>query len=289
MRETRGIFHALGLAAVGLVGLAGTASARVETADVGLNQSFLQTSSSAPSLLGAFFSARVFFDNVGEYTSGTLTVPTSPSTTYGLASQGYDPDVEIGYETTGSLSELQTQFPAGDYNFVVNANGGNPEVDLTIPYATPSAYPNTPEVTNYNALNGMNAGNSFTVDLNPITTSPNSTDNAIFVDLYSTGGGAPLLAESLMLDQTSFVIPAGLLAAGQSYFFDLDYSGRIGSTTGGDTPITLTQFYDMDTEVDFSTAAGVVPEPSTWAMLIIGFGGMGLMMRRRALAVAKAA
>jgi hypothetical protein len=217
-----------------------------------------------------------------------LTVPTLPSTEYPLASQGYDPNVEIGYQTSGSLSDLQTQFPAGDYNFVVNANGGNPEVDLTIPYGMPSAYPNTPEVTNYDALNGMNAGDSFTIELNPITTSPNATDNGIFVDLYSTGGGAPLLAKELMLDQTDFAIPANLLAPGQSYFIDLDYSGRIGSTTGGDTPITLTQFYDMDTEVDFSTAAGVVPEPSTWAMLIIGFGGIGFMARRRALAVAKA-
>ena len=121
-----------------------------------------------PSPIGAFFSARVFFGSVGEYTSGTLTVPTSPSTEYPLASQGYDPNVEIGYQTSNtSLSDLQTQFPAGDYNFVVNANGGNPEVDLTIPYATPSAYPNTPEVTNYNALNGMNAAKDFTVDLNP--------------------------------------------------------------------------------------------------------------------------
>lgn len=276
---------------VGLVGLAGTASAQVQTADVGLNQTYLQNSDAGPGLGSGFFSARVFFTNVGDYTSGTLTVPTSPTTTYGLASQGYTPDVEIGYQTSNtSLSALEAAFPAGNYNFVVNANGSNPEVDLTIPYGTPSAYPNTPEVTNYDTLNGMNAAAGVTVDINGITTSSNSTENHIYVDLYAAGGGAPLLAEELLpLDTTSFVIPGGLLSAGEDYYFDLLYDGRIVTSTGGDAPITLTQFYDVDTEVDFSTAAGAVPEPSTWAMLIIGFGGIGFMVRRRRLAAAEAA
>jgi PEP-CTERM motif len=35
-----------------------------------------------------------------------------------------------------------------------------------------------------------------------------------------------------------------------------------------------TQFYDTHTDGSFSTA-GAVPEPSTWAMMLIGFGGLG--------------
>jgi hypothetical protein len=31
----------------------------------------------------------------------------------------------------------------------------------------------------------------------------------------------------------------------------------------------------------FATGAGAVPEPGTWAMMLVGFGGMGVAMRRR--------
>jgi PEP-CTERM motif len=42
----------------------------------------------------------------------------------------------------------------------------------------------------------------------------------------------------------------------------------------------VTQFYDTHTDGSFSTA-GAVPEPSTWAMLLLGFVGLGVMIRRR--------
>jgi PEP-CTERM motif len=287
MRMIHGVLHVVALTAAGVLWAVGSAGAQVVSADVGLNESYKQTSNAGPDLEGAFFSARVFFTNLGDYKSGTLTVPTSPTTTmYPLASQGYTPDVEIGYETTGSLSELQAAFPAGNYNFVVNANGSNPEVNLTIPYATPSAYPNVPGVTNYDALNGMNAADSFTVDINGITPSPNATENHIYVDLYSTGGGGALLAEELPLDSTDFIIPAGLLSAGEDYYLDLVYDGRIAGGDDSTPPILVTEFYDIGTEVDFFTA---VPEPSTWALMLIGFAGLGFAGYRQRQTLASAA
>jgi PEP-CTERM motif len=48
------------------------------------------------------------------------------------------------------------------------------------------------------------------------------------------------------------------------------------------TAALTTQFYDTHTGGRFSTAAGAVPEPSTWAMLLMGFIGLGVMARRRA-------
>ena len=38
--------------------------------------------------------------------------------------------------------------------------------------------------------------------------------------------------------------------------------------------------------IDLFSATGAVPEPSTWAMLITGFGGIGAMLRRRRLRTA---
>jgi hypothetical protein len=76
----------------------------------------------------------------------------------------------------------------------------------------------------------------------------------------------------------SLFAPAGILEAGKDYYFNLVYSDRI--FTGGD--IATTQFYDIGTTGYFSTASGAVPEPSTWAMLLTGFLGIGLVARRQA-------
>lgn len=54
------------------------------------------------------------------------------------------------------------------------------------------------------------------------------------------------------------------------------YGGR-----NGRTPLALTQ--------SFVFATGAVPEPSTWALLILGFGGAGAMLRRQRRAMALAA
>ena len=75
-------------------------------------------------------------------------------------------------------------------------------------------------------------------------------------------------------------IPRGTLSAGQSYSFDLLFDDRITDSTEG---FLKTQFYDTHTGGSFSTAAGAVPEPSTWAMMLIGFGGLGLVVARRGL------
>jgi len=42
-------------------------------------------------------------------------------------------------------------------------------------------------------------------------------------------------------------------------------------------------------DLNFTLIGSAIPEPSTWAMLLMGFVGTGFMMRRRALAMAKAA
>lgn len=67
------------------------------------------------------------------------------------------------------------------------------------------------------------------------------------------------------------------LIAGQNY--SLSFHGM--NFTGGDN----TAYID---DVSLS-AVGAVPEPSTWAMLLLGFGAVGLSMRRRKTLVAQAA
>jgi hypothetical protein len=82
----------------------------------------------------------------------------------------------------------------------------------------------------------------------------------------------------------------GLLFAGVTNpFYNLyanEGGGSLGiSYTGGDV-------YNKDNSIigtlTVVPVGGVIPEPATWAVMMLGFGGMGAMLRsRRKLAVAK--
>ena len=53
--------------------------------------------------------------------------------------------------------------------------------------------------------------------------------------------------------------------------------GISGVTQDGAANIPLTQFYDTHTDGSFSTAAGAVPEPSTWAMMLMASAASDLL------------
>jgi hypothetical protein len=84
----------------------------------------------------------------------------------------------------------------------------------------------------------------------------------------------PGLTPSLVIDQpgptseqdTPFNVNAP--TAGQ-YAFQLSY----GETSGGPAVLRF--------QVNDQTVGGGVPEPASWALMIVGFGGLGAMVRRR--------
>jgi hypothetical protein len=39
--------------------------------------------------------------------------------------------------------------------------------------------------------------------------------------------------------------------------------------------------------INVTATAGAVPEPATWAMMLVGFGALGMVMRRRSQPVAR--
>jgi hypothetical protein len=131
------------------------------------------------------------------------------------------------------------------------------------------------------ALQGLNAADSITLNFNAMDVSPNATpgENNIFFSVVDSTNST-VFNETLLTTDTSVTIPGGTLLAGQSYSFDLLFDDRI-VTQDDELNIPLTQFYDTHTGM-FFTAAGAVPEPSTWAMMLIGFGGVGLAVARRA-------
>jgi hypothetical protein len=270
--------RATGLAVVGLIVTAGLVRAQVTGADVGLNPTYEQTGDTLADVTstGGFFSARVDFMNPGDYTGGALSLPGGQ--TRPLANQG-DP-LKIGYTD----APLGPDYTAGAYGFDISGSI-QPEAMFSIGYAG-DAYSNTPYLTNFTALEQMDANTPFTVDFDTYVPGGNANESVLFFSIsnlsgtvFSTGG--------LPDTTTSVVIPAGTLVAGEQYTFDLLFSNRInGSTavTGDGVPdsIDTTQFCDTHTDGAFSTAPGTVPESSTWAMLLIGFAGLGLAGYRSA-------
>ena len=123
------------------------------------------------------------------------------------------------------------------------------------------------------------------MDLAPYDPGSVATNSFIFFSITDSHGDTVYSSGGLADTTTSITIGAGVLAAGSDYNFDLLYSNRIGGTDFiNGYPVT--QFYDTHTDGSFFTAAGAVPEPSTWAMLLMGFVGVGVMVRRRAALVA---
>jgi PEP-CTERM motif len=270
MQMNRGLIHAIWLAVAGLVAAGGAAHAQLLTADVGLNPTFEQTGSGvAPT--GGFFSGRAFFTNTTDFDAGTLTYggPGSPA----VLTPGSSPPSLTLTGVNSTFSGLQSDFPTGDYTFGLTGGTMGP-IGFTITYAG-DAYSNTPELTaaSFSALQSANAAAPITIDFNTMVVSGNATEGAnnIFFSVFDSSS-AQVFSTTLSTDATSVTIGGGILSAGQSYTFDLLFDDRIVDSSGD---FLKTQFYDTHTGGSFSTAAGAVPEPSTWAMLFMGFIGLG--------------
>ena len=97
------------------------------------------------------------------------------------------------------------------------------------------------------------------------------------IDWSGAGGGLPV---SNPFDPTASGVFTRSILAGQTYTVGLNGNPNL-SSTGGD----FSSF--MNGQFNWSIAG--VPEPATWAMMLVGFGGMGAAMRVRRKSLATAA
>lgn len=109
-----------------------------------------------------------------------------------------------------------------------------------------------------------------TIDGSEFTVSFNGTSHVLSF-LYGAGAGDPILHYITIKQANGYEIfynsAANGFASGTTYTFDLDnYFGRQS---------------DSFSHVTVWDSAGGVPEPATWAMMLVGFGGIGMAMRRR--------
>jgi hypothetical protein len=104
--------------------------------------------------------------------------------------------------------------------------------------------------------------------------------------------GLPTTPNSIFSDGlgTQYSVPIAGIYSNEVYLVTMDVD--VNTTTGGTTTAMLDPIFSIDApgdyEIDFSQGVGngtdgvgAVPEPSTWAMMMLGFVGIGAMTYRR--------
>jgi len=129
----------------------------------------------------------------------------------------------------------------------------------------------------YATISAINAGNGTLT--NPLTVTFNQPIQNFSIDILNAVAGDYELSDN----------------AGHTAFFTLATTGGSVQTEGfaaTGTVINITELNNVGFDVrtfDFAIdnvrfnepLAGAVPEPSTWAMMILGFAGVGVMAYRR--------
>lgn len=140
-------------------------------------------------------------------------------------------------------------------NFAIDTN--NTAIPNTVTFSTTTN--NTGNVTSY-----FEFQESF-ASIGNFSVTTSAIGGTLTLEQLLTGGGATII-KSVTGSTFSLNLLTGPLAAGTLYRFS--YTANLPSGGGA-----------VSGNANFIPA---VPEPATWAMLLLGFGAMGFVMRRRA-------
>ena len=165
-----------------------------------------------------------------------------------------------GFETINVLGDTGA-FPAlfHSQQVDVNTNGGNANLSVYVTQ-TDIAGP-MPQYGYFSSFTGNNSRDGITVTTSTFADASNGLFGGT---LLSTTTFAPTQGSASLNDVYAAALPpsAGLFSVTHKYEFTDVGVGR------GSTSPTI-------------TLAAAVPEPGTWALMIIGFGGAGAMLRSR--------
>lgn len=109
------------------------------------------------------------------------------------------------------------------------------------------------------------------------------SDQFSFNNVSGTYGGVAGTASSISFGNgifSSFSLVAPNLGFTQ-FGSPVLFSGPPGSPTFSTGTFTLINPFFGNGTLTISEATAAVPEPATWAMMLLGFGAMGVTMRRR--------
>lgn len=220
------------------------------------------------------------FNGRGIVQVGDVLYYTSASTN-GVYAYNYVTNADLGTVfTVPGASGLATMaydganFYIGDYSGTNNVYKYSPTGTLlaTIPLANCTGFCDGLEYANGNLVsNRSDAGNIY--------------------DVYSTTG---TLLQANFITSPNSDGSTGIAFDGTHYYTDnvFDSSFNVYDTSGNyikTVPFTgQTYFLGEDLSVNYSAVIGV-PEPATWAVLILGLGAIGFAARRRREEIAPAA
>lgn len=129
--------------------------------------------------------------------------------------------------------------------------------------AVVAAISNTGSMTNSNSAYPTITGNEFALSL----------ASNVLSFTYTMGAGDPVL-HYLSIKQAG-----AASGGGYELFYD-----PAGFTSGTTYTFNLSSYFPNTpgfSHITVFDSAGPVPEPATWAMMLLGFGGIGMAMRRR--------
>jgi len=119
-----------------------------------------------------------------------------------------------------------------------------------------------------------------------------TTANAVYNTWVSSAVAGLTAADFLRIDPDNpFVAPTehGLDFSGDAIRFGFEVAPFAVTVNGGASTGTTTSYLwidDFKLTLNTRDRMGAVPEPATWAMMILGFGAVGVAARRRRPAVA---
>ncbi|HLH53587.1 MAG TPA: Ig-like domain-containing protein [Verrucomicrobiae bacterium] len=167
-------------------------------------------------------------------------------------------------------TELETNFPPGNYTFTVNGSASNETKVVAFPSSL--MQPPAPHLANLLAANSVDATQPFTLQWDAFA-------GGTAMDYISAGLGttwqSPIISSSNALNGTavSVTIPAGTLAPGTTYNGSVGFSHSVLATNGTEATYVyraaITQFA-LTTKPAIVTQAPVVTNPS-WSGGVFGF------------------
>jgi len=140
----------------------GSGTNKITTFSVGKVHSFDQTSTAAPILDGFSpygFSATTALASNRTATNITLTLPTSAVSN--LTHNPLHAESFFLFGSNTNLTNFDTAFPSGIYQFMVFASASNQQVSVNL--SSSLTQPNAPHISNYAAAQSVNATQAFTL------------------------------------------------------------------------------------------------------------------------------
>ncbi len=232
---------------------------------------YLQTSDAAVDFSTGFLQAQVRTDAIDDFDSGVLDTP-GPAGRLALTPPS-DPlyPVFVAYSASyAGLASLAADYPLGTYHITLD-NSATAATESRDVARTGDFTPTAPRLTNYSALTGIDPSQPFSFRF-AAGLSPTTPGGAAVFALFDTATGIGPTDQGVgVADHVT--VAAGTFQPGHRYIYDILWVSEVLNSDR----VSSEDFYAF-TRGTFTLAG--IPEPASWAMLLLGFGTIGVSQRR---------